>query len=276
MTFLQKLLLLICISGLTFKTSGQYIHVPLPASKYDFIVIAHRGSHLIKPENTIAAIEDAIKLGADYVEIDIRTTKDGQLVLSHNATVEGQTNGRGEVRNLTWSELSILTISGKDGKTYRIPKFTEALKACKGKINIYLDFKDADVAAAYREIKAAGMEKQLLVYLNKHEQYGAWRKIAPEVPLMGSLPETVKTKADLQEFCSKINLEAIDNGRDELMLTALKEAGISVFLDAQSRDESPVSWKPLLDKGIQGLQTDHPEALINYLNEIKLRKKIKL
>lgn len=273
MTCLPKLLLFFCISGLAFKASGQRIQAPLPAVKHDFIVIAHRGSHLVKPENTIGAIEDAIKLGADYVEIDIRTTKDGQIVLSHNSTVEGQTNGSGEVRNLTWSEISALTISGKDGKTYRIPKFNEALKACKGKINIYLDFKDADVATAYHQIEAAGMEKQVLVYLNKYDQYDAWRKVAPKMPLMGSLPETVKTKTDLREFCSKTDLEAVDNGRDESLLAALKEEGISVFLDAQSRDEGPASWKPLTDKGIQGLQTDHPEALINYLNEIKLRKK---
>jgi len=276
MTCLQKLLFFSCMSCLSLSASGQRTHAALPVSKNNFIVIAHRGSHLVKPENTIAAIEDAIKLGADYVEIDIRTTKDGQIVLSHNATVEGQTNGRGEVKNLTWSEISGLAVSGKDGSTYRIPKFSEALKVCRGKINVYLDFKDADVAAAYDQIKAAGMEQQVLVYLNKHDQYDAWRKIAPEMPLMGSLPETVKTKADLEEFCGKMNLEAVDNGRDELILAALKEAGISVFLDAQSKEESPASWKPLVEKGVQGLQTDHPEALINYLNEIKLRKKSKL
>lgn len=268
---LQKSLLIAFISGLTFTASGQQRSAPLPAVKNKFIVIAHRGSHLVKPENTIAAIEDAIKLGADYVEIDVRTTKDGHIILSHNETVDAQTNGKGRVNDLTLAEISSLTVTGKDGKTYGIPEFKAALKVCKGKINIYLDFKDADVLQAYQEIITAGMEKNILVYLSRTDQYAAWRKIAPKMPLMGSLPEAVKTKEDLKVFCKGMRLNAIDNSPDHALLPAFKDLGISIFLDAQSKTESPDSWKPLLDKGVQGLQTDHPEALIIFLKRNKIR-----
>jgi glycerophosphoryl diester phosphodiesterase len=56
-----------------------------------------------------------------------------------------------------------------------VPEFKEVLALCKGKINIYLDFKEADVAETWREIKAAGMEKHVVVYLNKEAQYQQWK-----------------------------------------------------------------------------------------------------
>src|SRR5215510_8556699 len=52
------------------------------------VAIAHRGEHLHHPENTIPAFEEAIRLGADYIEVDVRTTSDGKLVLSHDGNVE--------------------------------------------------------------------------------------------------------------------------------------------------------------------------------------------
>src|ERR1700729_4020868 len=59
---------------------------PLPESKHKFIVIAHRGDHVDVPENTIAAFENGIKNDVDYVEIDLRTSKDSVLVIMHDAT----------------------------------------------------------------------------------------------------------------------------------------------------------------------------------------------
>lgn len=247
----------------------------LPLSRNGFIVIAHRGSHLVNPENTLAAIEDAIKLGADYVEIDLRTTKDGHLVLNHNETVDSRTDGKGAVSALTWDEIAKLKVKSTDDKIHRIPSFSEALDLCKGKINIYLDFKDADVAQAYAQIKAAGMEKNVLVYLNKAGHYEDWKKIAPEVPLMSGIPEQVKTKADLLGFSRNMSLQAVDNAKDPELIAVLQENGIAVFLDAQSADENPEKWLKIINKGVKGMQTDHPEALINFLKAQKMRDGLK-
>ncbi len=244
---------------------------PLPKCKNGFIVIAHRGYHLEKPENTIASIHEAIMLGVDYVELDLRTTKDGRLVLSHNETVDSKTNGKGHVRDLTWNEISKLETKSKDGKVYRIPAFSEVLAVCKGKINIYLDFKEADVNQAYKQIRAAGMEQNILVYSNNANQYLAWRRIAPKIPQIGSLPEWVKNKADLTTLLKKTPLEVVDNVNDSSLLALLRENGVNVFLDVQGPDENPAKWKSVMGTGILGVQTDHPEALISYLNDNQLR-----
>ena len=269
--WLQKIFLSCFLFNIVFIVSGQEQTAPIPVSKNGFIVISHRGSHLIKPENTIAAFEDAITEGADYVEMDLRTTKDGYLVLCHDENVNRVSNGKGNVKDLTLEEISKLDLPGKDGKIYRMPQFVDVLKICKGRINIYLDFKEADVAASYRQIKAVGMEKQVVVYLNKVEQYLAWRKLVPQMPLMTSLPESIATRADLTALLDKMQLEGLDNIKDSNMLAATRANGIYVWLDVQGKDENPAKWKEAMSKGIQGVQTDHPAELVKYLVENNLR-----
>jgi glycerophosphoryl diester phosphodiesterase/acetyl esterase/lipase len=247
------------------------ITAPLPISKNGFVVIAHRGSHLLKPENSIAAFEAAIKEGADYVEMDLRTSKDRHLVLSHNETIDAKTNGKGRVQDLTWEELNKVLLVNTENKIYHLPDFKEALNACKGKINIYLDFKDADVEETYRQIKEAGMENNVVVYVNKVDQYLAWRKAVPAMPLTASLPESIRTKEDLAVLYEQMHLEVIDNVRDSSILNYANSHGTHVWLDVQSADENPTKWNEALQKGVQGVQTDHPEALVNYLKKNNLR-----
>lgn len=230
----------------------------------------------MKPENSIAAIEEAIILGADYVEIDLRTTRDGYLVLIHNEMVDRTTNGKGRIQDLNLEEVGKLTLNSTDGHLYRLPLFKEALRICKDRINVYLDFKDADAMQAYQEIKAAGMEKQVLVYINKAAQYKSWRRVAPQMPLMSGLPKHIRTKEELTSFLDKMPLEATDNLPDQSLLLAMRENGLSVFLDVQASKETPESWKAAMDKGIQGVQTDHPEALIKYLQESNCRGGMKV
>lgn len=268
---LQKMIASVFLSCLTWAGLAQQGAAPLPVSRHGFVVIAHRGNHQLKPENTTAAVEAAIEAGADYVEVDLRTTKDGKLVLCHDETVDRTTNGKGRVKDLTWDELSKLTTTGKDGKAYRVPELTEILQVCKDKINIYLDFKDADAAETYRQLKTAGMTKQVIVYLNKVDQYLAWRKLVPEMPLMTSLPGSIATREDLLVLLDKMQLEGLDNVKDSAMLTAARTNGIHVWIDVQGSDENPAKWRAAMNKGIQGVQTDHPEELVKFLEQHNLR-----
>lgn len=247
---------------------------PLPETKYKLAVIAHRGNHAKVPENTLEAVKAAVKSGADYVEIDLRTTKDGYLVIHHDGTVDRMTNGTGNVKDLTLAELQQLKVSDKNKlskKTYRIPIFGEVLKACKGKINIYLDFKDADVTETYRQIREAGMERQVVVYVNKIPLYKEWRKVAPGIPLITSVIEGVKTKEQLTFFLGQGTIEVLDNVYDKEMVATANDEEVAVWLDVESDNESTDDWNQALQKGIQGIQTDHPEALIAYLNKSGLR-----
>ena len=245
----------------------------LPVTQHHLVIIAHRGSHSNVPENTLAAYEKAIKEGADYVEIDLRSTKDGHLVIMHDESVTKMTGKKALVKDLSYSEIKDLKIKSaneKDTTTYRIPDFASALNLCKGRINIYLDFKDADVATAYRLIKEAGMQNSVVVYLNKEEQYGQWKKVAPHIPLMASLPEKMND-IQLNNFLDKVHLNVVDNAYNADELTLMHKRKIEVWLDVQSKDEGPATWEQALKQGADGLQTDHPEKLIKYLENRGIR-----
>lgn len=245
----------------------------LPKTKHKLVVIAHRGSHLKFPENTLAAYEDAIKEGADYVEIDLRTTKDGHLVIMHDESTIRMTGKKGLIRDLNYSEIRDLEIKSpgkEDTTTYRIPDFKSVLNLCKRRINIYLDFKDADVEKTYRLIKEAGMQNNVVVYLNKEEQYGQWKKVAPQVPLMASLPENLNI-SQLNNLLDKRPLDVVDNVYNDDMVTLMHKRKILVWLDVQSKDEGDGTWETALKQGVDGLQTDHPEKLIKYLEDKGIR-----
>jgi glycerophosphoryl diester phosphodiesterase len=266
--FLLSLTMFVCFS---INVQAQPKPTGLPKSKHELIVIAHRGNHAHVPENTLASINEAIKLGVDYVEVDLRTTKDGQLVIHHDATVDRTTNGKGKLNEHTLADLQKLQVYNHNHKTHRIPEFREVLKLCKNKINIYLDFKDADVAQTWKQVQDAGMEKQMVVYINKKEQYPQWKSIAPDMPLMTSVPDELKTSDALATFLNDVKIDVVDNIVNPDTKQFLKSRGIPVWLDVQDAHEGPNSWSEALQKGVQGLQTDHPEALIEYLKKNGLR-----
>lgn len=252
-------------------SASAFAQQVLPEVKHKIVVIAHRGNHVAVPENTLSAAREAIASGADYIEVDLRTTKDGHLVVLHDATVDRTTNGAGKVSTMTLDEVKHLQVFNRNKKTNKIPEFKELLAVCKNKINIYLDFKAANAAEAWKQIEAAGMEKQVIVYLNKESDYHEWQKVAPNVPLMSSLHKDIDTKEKLTSFLEKMPLKIVDNLPHPHLMSALNEAGVKVWLDVQSATEGPASWKVALEKGVQGLQTDQPAALIKYLQDNKVR-----
>ncbi len=90
-------------------------------------LIAHRGAHQGRsgnlPENTLAAFRNAVELGADWLEFDVQMSRDGQLVVIHDETVDRTTNGSGRVAELTLAELRALDA----GNGEQIPTFTEVI-----------------------------------------------------------------------------------------------------------------------------------------------------
>jgi len=257
-------------------TGSHAQKVSLPLARHKFIVIAHRGDHVLVPENTLAAYENGIKNSVDFVEIDLRTTKDSVLVIMHDATVDRMTNGKGKISDLTYAQLKKFQVIDKTKNTtaiYRIPTFEEVLKTCRNKIYIYLDYKDASVQQAYKMIKQYGMERQMIVYINTPAQYTEWRARVPAMPLMLSLPEDVKTETQLNKFLEETPVDLLDGDYSDytpVVLRVATKAGISVWPDIQGSDEEK-NWSHALGMGFTGLQTDHPAALIEYLKNKRLR-----
>ncbi len=111
-----------------------------PKSNYVF-VIAHRGDWRNFPENSLEAIESAIKMGVDIVELDVHRTVDGEIVVCHDHTINRTTNGKGKIKELTLDYIRSRRLRSGHGVVtrYKMPTLAEALDLCKGRILINLD-----------------------------------------------------------------------------------------------------------------------------------------
>ncbi|HTE01921.1 MAG TPA: glycerophosphodiester phosphodiesterase family protein [Mucilaginibacter sp.] len=272
----MKTLLLLALACFTAELTIAQPN-PVPTPRHRFIVIAHRGDHVIYPENTLEAYVEAIKNEVDYVEIDLRTTKDSSLVSMHDNTVNRMTDGKGAVSDMTLDEITQLKVKSRDSTDkaiYHVPTFEQILALCKDKIYIYIDFKQADPAVTYTMLKKYGMEKQVLVYINNAQQFIDWRKAAPNMPLMVSKPNMVKDIEGIKSFINHTKPDLLDGGWKEYnndMVSTAKELQIPVWPDIQSRDEGLRDWEQAIAKNFTGLQTDHPALLVNFLKEKGLR-----
>lgn len=133
-------LLLPCCLWAGEPVKAIYAKITNPENK-DITVVAHRADWRSAPENSLAAIESSIKMGADVVELDVQKTKDGQLILMHDKSLDRTTTGKGKIAE--WTLDSIRTLYLKNGaalKTkHRVPTLEEALLVAKGRIMVNLD-----------------------------------------------------------------------------------------------------------------------------------------
>lgn len=110
-------------------------------------IIAHRGASNVAPENTLSAVQKALEFGADMIEIDVHLSKDGQLVVLHDETLERTTNGIGKVSDYTLDELKLLDAGSWFNKGFEgeeIPTLTETLELIDGRATCLIEIKWGD------------------------------------------------------------------------------------------------------------------------------------
>ncbi|MEW6063296.1 MAG: glycerophosphodiester phosphodiesterase family protein [Nanoarchaeota archaeon] len=101
------------------------------------LIIAHRGGSAYEPENTLKAFRKAIKLKVDFIEFDVRLTKDKKLIVFHDRRVDRLTAGKGYVKDLCFRDIRRLGVGGE-----KIPTPEEAVKLIKNKVGIIIELKD--------------------------------------------------------------------------------------------------------------------------------------
>ena len=133
------------------------------------IVASHRGDWRNFPENSLEAIDNAIKMGVDIVELDVQRTKDGQLILMHDPTLDRTSTGKGKIAEVTLDSIRKLKL--KNGCAIRtihnVPTLEEALLHAKGKIMLNLDKADRYFEQVYALMKKTGTTKQIIMKGNK-------------------------------------------------------------------------------------------------------------
>jgi glycerophosphoryl diester phosphodiesterase len=240
------------------------------------VVVAHRGAHKTVPENTLASLEKAIELGADYVELDVRRTKDGVLVLMHDASVNRMTDGKGKIEDLTIEEIRKLHIRAKavatDGQ--RMATFDEFLERAKGRMKLYVDHKKAPPSEVLALIEKHGMLKDVVVYNGSIATLREYKRLAPSVWIMPGHPRSVEA---IEALARELKPETLDGSIREWTLPeveAAHKAGCQVWVDNMGQD-NPAGTKRAVEMGVDAIQTDDPELVLRVLREMGLHSQPK-
>jgi glycerophosphoryl diester phosphodiesterase len=156
------------------------------------VMISHRGMAGSAPENTLTAIDEAIRRGAEFVEIDIRRSADGAIVLMHDQTVDRTTNGQGRIGELTWDEISTLDAGSHFSPAFAgelVPTLDAVLTLVQtSSITLVLEVKQPDrypgIALQVAEkLQKLDLDTRVVVVSFDHDWLDEFRSLMPDVPV---------------------------------------------------------------------------------------------
>lgn len=232
-------------------------------------IFAHRGSAGTHPENTMISFMEAARVGADGIELDVQLTKDGEVVVIHDETVDRTTNGKGYVKDYLLQELKKLDSSHKFSKQFgvtNIPTLKEVLEWMQGNsllLNIelknsvffYPGLEEKTIAL----VRAYGMENRVIISSFNHYSIVHCYRLAPEI-------ETAPLYRDglympwvyAESIQSKAIHPSIKAAPDAIIKSSI-QAGIAVR-PYTINEESKM--KSLYSLGCSAIITDYPEKAI--------------
>jgi len=245
------------------------------AAKKDFILVAHRGGVVDKnlSENSLKALDEAVRRGYTHVEVDARCTKDGHVVCFHNNNMKSEAGVDVNISDLALSEVKkiILTRSREN-----IPTFDEYCARCRGRINLMVDIKGVDdlwVEVFSKEIEAALIKydllKNALFIINRfpvynQEKVAAWFLGRAKISWRVSLLQAKMLKPLLPEvsqynfiFNSPMDFdwEAI-RGFHKMGLKIIASVNVDHYKTGDPMVQGPADIKKMLEWGVDGLQID--------------------
>lgn len=232
--------------------------------------IAHRGAAGYAPENTIAAFDKAIEMKADYIEMDIQRSKDGELVIIHDTSVDRTTEGSGYIKDLTFNELRSLDAGSWKGTEFageKIPTFDEILDKYHGKIGILLELKAPELypgieESIAQELKDRNLDKpqneKMILQSFNFESMKKMNTLLPNVPigvLTWSKADT--TPQALKEFSAYADYFNPSYGLiNEELVNQVHSLGMKISSWTVRSHESADF---LLEMKVDGIITDYPD-----------------
>lgn len=282
-------LLLVTLTALAASYLAlRAVPAPAPSDADPFpgeapLVLAHRGGLALWPENTLLAFREALALGVDVLETDLRRTADGRLAVFHDARLERTTDGEGAVAERRWADLASLDaghhFSRDGGRSFpyrgrglRIPALEEVLAALPD-ARLSLELKDdtpETAAPLCALLTEHGAHDRVIVASFHQTPIDAVRERCPEVP-------TAATPGEAWRFylASRLGLANLVRPRAEAVflmqrLGPLRPASSGLVADAAALGLPVYVWgaegeaeiRALLAAGVAGITTDHPGHLL--------------
>lgn len=260
--------------------SGQPDHV---------FVVAHRGDWRNAPENSVRAIQNAIGLGVDLVEVDVRRTSDGHFVLLHDTTLNRTTTGSGPVSASTLSKIKQLRLRNGQGKAtrHRVPTLQEGLAAAKGDALLVLDKADAHLEEILALLERAGKLDSVVIGLGIEApeastvlaRYSDQTLFMPYISLgdESAITRIAEYEASLPPVAYTLVFEDEESLSEDLVRD-LQQRGRLVWLnslwphhsgghdDDLAVDDPDAAYGWLVQRGARMIQSDRPALLLDYLH----------
>lgn len=238
------------------------------------LVIAHRGDSDAHPENTLASFRAALEAGAQYVELDVQLTKDGEVAVIHDPTLDRTTTGRGPVSGVTFEALKRISAGyparfGDRFRDERVPALAEALDLLRGRAIAMIEIKPESVDARADDgieartigiVRRAGMEKESALISFHRTALARCRDRAPEIARghlfhEGAAGEIVRGGIEVQaEIVLPHKTLLSVNLRDRA-----REAGLKV---ATWVVDDPAELTALGHLDLYGIGTNRPAAMM--------------
>jgi glycerophosphoryl diester phosphodiesterase len=284
----QIILVISTVLLLAFRlTSNPAPDHPYYAENLNFpLVIAHQGGDGVWPGETMLAYQNAVDLGVDVLEMDIHITKDGELILMHDETVDRTTDGTGEIESMTLTDLKKLDAaydwSPDEGKTFpyrgqgiQVATLEEIFQAFpEMRMTIEIKKTNSPMAKPFCDlIREYNMQDKVLVASFHDERLKEFRTECPEVATSSAKNETtvfvLLTKAFLGGFYSPIfySLQVPEeSGGITVMTPAFVRAAHARNLAVEPwtiNDEE--TMRKFIEWGVDGIITDRPDILMEVL-----------
>lgn len=287
------MLLFLCVMQLVFAQdhATEIRNKLLKGDRSTVLVAAHRGDWRFAPENSLPAIDNAIKMGVDIVEIDVQRTKDGHIILMHDEKLDRTTTGKGLVSE--WTLDSIRTLKLKNGCAIKtkevVPTLEEALTHAKGRIMLNLDKADRYFDEIYELMVKTGTTKQIIMKGKQSPQkvkakFGKYLEDVIYMPVVDL--DKDKAEEEIKMFVEDFNPAAFElvyaddsnqlpkgmagylNTRALIWYNTLWDTLCGGHDDDMALEDRDNAYGYLINElGARIIQTDRPAYLIEYLKE---------
>ncbi|GMN11560.1 hypothetical protein MTsPCn9_25620 [Croceitalea sp. MTPC9] len=240
----------------------------------EIIVCAHRAKNeLDAPENSIAAINNIISKGIEMIEVDVRVTSDGELVLMHDKTIDRTTEGSGNVSDFTLEELKGFRLFNDNGvlTEERIPTLREVLSLVRGRLYIDLDIANKVLFdRIYPVINQYGMLKQVIFYTS--DDVSEVNRMIASGPDAIPMP-LVDSQSDFDTYSNlDLNVAHYTSASfTQSLVQQAKDKGWSIFMNAYVNSTTPEEDNfSRIDRiiALEGniVQTDYPVSVKQHIN----------
>jgi glycerophosphoryl diester phosphodiesterase len=237
------------------------------------LVAAHRAMHIKYPENSLAAIQHAIDSGIDIIEIDIRRTNDGKLILMHDGTVDRTTDTEGKVEDFTYQQIRKMTLKRSDEDTliHMIPSLEEALRLAQDHIMVDLDIKSASIKRLVNQVHKTQTADQALFFDRDFAVLDSVLLLDSTLMVMPRAKSADEVSGILKKYKPSV-LHIDDSFFTEDVVNQIMAAGCRIWINALGLPDVQatagfveIGYEPLVTGGANIIQTDRPLLLMQFL-----------